>query len=350
MMLSDLGAEVLRIERPHQPAADGRADQTLRGRRIVQADLKDARCLTQVCALIGAADVLIDGFRAGVTERLGIGPENCLGFNPRLIYGRMTGWGQDGPLSLRAGHDINYLSLTGVLHALGGADRPPPPPLNLVADFGGGSMFLMVGILSALVERERSGYGQVIDAAMVDGVSSLAHLIWSLRHQGEWNDQRENNILDGAAPFYATYRCADGKYFAVGAIEPEFYAQLLVGLELMDEDPARQNERSEWPRIRALVQDTFARRTRDEWSAIFEQLDACASPVLEFSEAPHHPHMSYRRTLVQVGDAIQPAPAPRFSRSHMRAPAQPPDTLEDLTDLIHEWTNVSQASLADRPG
>jgi alpha-methylacyl-CoA racemase len=271
MVLADLGAEVVRVERPPGDAVPG--DPTLRGRRRVLADLKDPAGRDAVLALAARADVLIEGFRPGVAERLGIGPDDC---PPRLIYGRMTGWGQTGPRAADVGHDINYLALTGVLHAIGRAGERPVPPLNLVADFGGGSMLLVVGVLAALVERERSGRGQVIDAAMVDGVPMLAQLIWGLLDQGRWTDRRGLNLLDGGAPFYDTYTCADGKHVAVGAIEPQFQAELRAVLGVGDLG-------------RETLTAAFRTRTRDEWTAAFAGRDACVTPVLSFAEAAADP-------------------------------------------------------------
>lgn len=319
MLLADLGADVVSVRRPHTPP--GLDDAMRRGTRFVEADLKDAGDRDSVLHLTGRADVAIEGFRPGVAERLGIGPDQCLARNPRLIYGRMTGWGQHGPRAAEAGHDINYTGLTGVLHAIGRADAPPPPPLNLVGDFGGGSLFLVMGVLAALLDRERSGAGQVVDAAIVDGTAALAQLIWALRGNGVWMSERGANLLDGGAPFYATYECADGKYVAVGALEPQFYAELLAGLGLADDDLPAQLDRSGWPVLRERFEQIFAERTRDEWVGVFAGTDACVTPVLTFAEAATDEHLSGRGTIT---DTPLAAPAPRFSRTVPDVPPSPP--------------------------
>ncbi|HEX2297430.1 MAG TPA: CaiB/BaiF CoA-transferase family protein [Pseudonocardiaceae bacterium] len=339
MLLADLGAEVVRVERPSgglQLIAAG-DDQLLRGRRSVAADLKDPAGRKTVLALAGRADVLIEGLRPGVAERLGVGPAECRARNPRLIYARMTGWGQDGPLAARAGHDINYVALSGVLHAIGTADGRPVPPLNLVGDFGGGSMFLVAGVLAALYERERSGAGQVVDAAMVDGVSVLAQMLWSMRSGGLWSDQRGTNLLDSGAPFYDTYACADGRFVAVGALEPQFYAALLAGLGLADEELPAQLDRSGWPVLRRRFTEVFASRTRDEWTAVFEGSDACVAPVLRFDEVGEHPHIAARGTLIDLGGVRQAAPAPRFSRTPAGRPSPPRQPGADTDEVLADW-------------
>ncbi|WP_207386807.1 CaiB/BaiF CoA-transferase family protein [Frankia sp. Cppng1_Ct_nod] len=341
MLLADLGADVARVERPVgglQIGQTGAPDHLLRGRRSVAADLKDPAARETVLRLVERADVLIEGYRPGVAERLGIGPDECRARNPRLVYARMTGWGQDGPLAQRAGHDINYISITGVLHAIGRADGGPVPPLNLVGDFGGGSVFCVMGILAALWERERSGCGQVIDAAMVDGASVLAQMMWALRAMGAWSDERATNLLDGGAPFYDTYLCADGRHVAVGALEPQFYAALLVGLGLADSDDLPdQNDRVGWPRLRARFTQVFASRTRDEWAAVFDGTDACVTPVLTFAEALTHPQLRARGTFVSVDGVVQPGPAPRFSRTRPRRPSAPPTAGADTADVLADW-------------
>jgi alpha-methylacyl-CoA racemase len=311
MLLADIGADVVRITRP-----SGEPYDVLPGRQRVEADLKADAGRATTWGLIDDADVLIEGFRPGVAERLGLGPEECLARNPRLVYGRMTGWGQDGPLAHQAGHDINYIGLTGVLHAIGTADGRPTPPLNLVGDFGGGSMYLVVGILAALWERERTGQGQVVDAAIVDGTSSLAQQFWMLRALGAWTDERAANLLDSGAPFYDTYRCADGRYVAVGALEPQFYATLLAGLGLADEGLPAQLDRDSWPVLRKRFATIFATRTRDAWAETFAGMDACVTPVLTFAEAAEHPHLRARGTIVTVDGTPRAAPAPRFSHPH----------------------------------
>ena len=329
MLLADLGADVVRVQRPGGLTPEGQVgDQLLRGRRIVEVDLKDPAGRDTVLDLVAGADVLLEGFRPGVTERLGLGPQDCAARNPRLVYGRMTGWGQEGPWAPRAGHDINYISVTGVLGAIGRVGERPVPPLNLAGDFGGGSMFLVVGVLAALQERSRSGEGQVVDAAMVDGVNALAQMMWSFRASGQWSDERGTNLLDTGAPFYDTYACADGGHLAVGSIEPQFYAQLLAGLGL---DPAAlpgQFDRDRWPELRAALTDAIAARTRDEWAEVFDGTDACVTPVLSWAEATSHPHMagagrtwstSRGRCRQRPRTALLPH-LPRHALPHRRAP------------------------------
>lgn len=336
MVLADLGAEVVRVERPADGGEQPR-EQLLRNRRVVAADLKDPGERDRVLDLIERADVLLEGFRPGTAERLGLGPDTCLERNPRLVYGRMTGWGQDGPLARRAGHDINYISLTGALHAIGRAGQRPVPPLNLVGDFGGGSMFLVTGILAALWERDRSGAGQVVDAAMVDGASVLTQMMWSLRGIGGWSDERGSNMLDGAAPYYDTYECADGRFVAVGALEPGFYAQLLDGLGLADADLPDRDDPENWPALRERFSAAFASRTRDEWARVFADTDACVTPVLAFGEASAHSHLAARGTVIERDGVEQAAPAPRFSRTAPGTPASPPDSTEDLDTVLARW-------------
>lgn len=309
-MLADLGADVVRLVRPGSAQLRERT-HTFRGRRVLEADLKDAATLAGVRDLIQRTDVLIEGFRPGVAERLGLGPDDVRSTNPRLVYGRMTGWGQDGPLAQRAGHDINYISLTGALHAIGTAGQPIPP-LNLLGDYGGGSMVLLSGILAALVGRQASGQGAVIDAAMVDGVAYLLQAIWGDVEDGSWVDRRASNGLDGGAPFYRTYACADGKHVAVGAIEPQFFAELLTGLDLVDTELPGQMDRSKWPELADALAGVFITRTRDEWAAVFAATDACVTPVLSFTEAPEHPHIADRDAYVRGVGGVEAAPAPRF--------------------------------------
>jgi alpha-methylacyl-CoA racemase len=332
MVLADLGADVVRVRRPGgltMPPED--RDLLHRGKRIVDLDVK-----AQPQALLGLAakaDVLLDCFRPGTCERLAIGPDDCAAVNPRLIFARITGWGQDGPLAATAGHDINYLSATGVLSALGYRDRPPLPPLNLVADFGGGSMLVLLGIVAALYERERSGKGQVIDAAMVDGVSMLAQMMWTMKSTGALRDERESFLLDGGAPFYRCYETADGKYMAVGAIEPQFFAELLSGLALTANDVPGQLDIGGYGRMREVFTERFASKTRDEWTEIFAGTDACVTPVLTWSEAAAHPHMTARATVINVNGVEQAAPAPRFSRTPAGAVGPPPDATTPLDEI-----------------
>ncbi|QLL06737.1 CaiB/BaiF CoA transferase family protein [Mycobacterium vicinigordonae] len=332
MVLADLGADVVRVRRPgglQMPAED--RDLLHRGKRIVDLDVKSHPDV--LLELAAKADVLLDCFRPGTCERLGIGPDECAAINSRLIFARITGWGQDGPLASRAGHDINYLSQTGAMSSLGYRDRPPTPPLNLVADFGGGSMLVLLGIVTALYERERSGQGQVIDAAMVDGVSVLAQVMWTMKATGSLRDERESFLLDGGAPFYRCYETSDGKYMAVGAIEPQFFAALLAGLELtVDEVPA-QLERDSFPRMRELFEAKFASRTRDEWTEVFADTDACVTPVLSWSEAAGDAHLRGRSTVVSAHGVDQAAPAPRFSRTPGGPVGKPPTETTPLAEI-----------------
>lgn len=349
MLLSDLGATVIRVDRAgHVPPAGANLvpgqDVLARGRQSVGVDLKHPDGVATVLKLVESADVLVEGFRPGVTERLGIGPEECLQHNPRLVYGRMTGWGQDGPWAQRAGHDLNYIALAGALHPIGPADRPPPVPLNFVGDFGGGGMLLAFGIACALVERSISGEGQVVDAAMVDGAAIQTSMFHGMLAMGLWSEQREDNLLDGGAPFYRCYECADDGYVAVGALEPQFYAELLQRLEL---DPAEwpQHDQAAWPGQAIRLAEVFRRRTRDEWAAVFEGADACVAPVLTLTEARDHPHMAARSTFVESADMSQPAPAPRFSRTPGGI-AGPPVLAGHDTDEVLAEAGFSPAEIA----
>ncbi|MBJ7466692.1 MAG: CoA transferase [Mycolicibacterium sp.] len=336
MILGDLGADVVRVDRP--TAKNGAiSDAMLRNRRSVTADLKSDEGRQFVLDLVAKADVLIEGFRPGVTERLGLGPEDCAKVNEKLVYARMTGWGQDGPRALQAGHDINYISLNGVLHAIGRKGERPVPPLNLAGDFGGGSMFLLLGILSALWERQTSGKGQVVDAAMIDGSSVLIQMMWAFRAQGVWSDERGTNMLDTGAPYYDTYETADGKYFAIGAIEPQFYAELLAKLGL---DPATlpaQNDMERWEELRAIFTEVFKTKDRDDWAAVFAGSDACATPVLAFGEVLDEPHIADRSTFYETQHGLQPMPAPRFSRSEPAVPSPPPLIGADNDAVLKDW-------------
>lgn len=338
MILADLGAQVVRVDRPGglQLGDPALADPTLRGRRRVAADLKSPEGVETVLRLVERADVLVEGYRPGVTERLGVGPDACHARNPALVYARMTGWGQDGPMAQRAGHDINYISLTGALHAIGRAGERPVPPLNLVGDFGGGSMLLVVGVLAALWEAQRSGRGQVVDAAMVDGASVLSQMFWGFLAQGAWTDERDANVLDGHAPFYDTYTCADGRHVAVGPLEPQFYAAFLAGLGVDPADLPAQYDRTGWPVLRARFTELFTSRTRDEWAAVFDGTDACVTPVLAFGEVAAHPHLAARSTIVEADGVAQAAPAPRFSRTPAQLPA-PPTEAEDVESVLADW-------------
>ena len=328
MLLADMGATVIRIDRPPRPRRaiddyignDGFVD---RGRQSVALDLKQPRGVEIALDIIAGAEILIEGFRPGVMERLGLGPESCHRRNPALVYGRMTGWGQSGPLAQSAGHDLNYIALTGALWTMGSADRPPPPPLNLVGDYGGGALYLAMGVLAALHEAGGTGQGQVVDAAMVDGAASMMTVMYSMKARGAWRDRREANINDGGAHFYATYECADGKYLAVGAIEPQFYRELLDRCGLGEAGLEAQWDESQWPVHRARMADLFRTRTRDEWCRILEGTEACAAPVLDMDEAPVHPHLVARGTFVEREGVIQPAPAPRFERPAAQVPPAP---------------------------
>lgn len=334
MVLADLGADVVRVRRPGglmMPSED--RDLQHRGKRIVDLDVKSQP--EALLELAAKADVVLDCFRPGTCERLGIGPDDCAAVNPRLIFARITGWGQDGPLAQTAGHDINYLSQTGVLSALGYADRPPMPPLNLVADFGGGSMLVLLGIMVALYERERSGTGQVIDAAMVDGVSVLAQMMWTMKSTGALRDRRESFLLDGGAPFYRCYETSDGKYMAVGAIEPQFFAALLAGLGLSSGEVPDQFEITCYEQMRDVFAERFASRTRDEWTQVFAGTDACVTPVLNWAEAATSEHLNARSTVIIAHGTEQAAPAPRFSRTPAGAVGPPPAATTPLTQI--DW-------------
>lgn len=331
MMLADLGADVVRVQRP------GGVDQAFdyrkllfRGKRVVSLDVKKDRL--DLLGLIARADVLIDPFRPGTTERLGIGPEDCDAINPRLIYARITGWGQEGPLATTAGHDINYLAHCGVLNAIGHRDRPPVPPLNMVADYGGGTMFLITGICAALYEREKSGKGQTLDVAMVDGVALLSQAFWAMRAVGRLSDERESSLLDGGTPFYRTYATSDGQHMAVGPIEPQFYRLLLDGLGLIDIEPPDQWDDDNHARMHELFAERFATRTRAEWTQIFDGTDACVSPVLTWSEAAQDSHLRARATMVEANGFVQAASAPRFSRTpgHIGPLPPAPTALDDV--------------------
>ena len=341
MVLSDLGADVVRVDRPEPSAGErlaGPRDEMLRGRRSVTVDLRSREGVPAVLELVAAADVVLEGMRPGVAERLGVGPEACTAVNPRLIYGRVTGWGQQGPRAATAGHDLTYLATTGVLSALGDPSGPPAPPLNLVADFGGGSMFLVAGVLAALYERERSGRGQVVDAAMVDGVGVLAQGWWGLRAAGVWQDRRGANLLDGGAPFYRVYRCADERELAVGAIEPQFYGLLLDGLGLDASDLPDQYDQARWPELTAAIAGRIATRTRDDWTEVFDGTDACVTPVLTPDEARHDAHAVERGGFVEIGGVPQPRPAPRFSRSVPATPAPPPRRgSSEVDEVLAAW-------------
>ena len=340
MLLADLGADIVRVER--SSLVSGQYDRPHwdilnRSRRSIGVDLKNPDGVETVLRLVEQADALIEGFRPGVTERLGLGPDDCLARNPRLVYGRMTGWGQDGPYAQAAGHDINYIALAGALHPIGRAGQAPVPPLNFVGDFGGGALYLAFGIAAALVEAGRSGQGQVVDAAMVDGAASLTTMFHAMMGVGLWTEERGTNLLDTGAPFYDVYECADGEYVSIGSIEPQFYAELrrLAGLD--DAAFDAQMDRSSWPRLKEQVAEVFRAKTRAEWCELMEHTDVCFAPVLSMTEATRHPHNVARQTFVDVGGVTQPGPAPRFSRTPgavQRPPAQPG---QHTDEVLADW-------------
>jgi alpha-methylacyl-CoA racemase len=338
MLLADMGADVLVLERPAGTdlglKRERRHDVMMRGKRSVTLDLKKDSSREIVFSILEKADVLIEGLRPGVMERLGLGPDVALQRNPRLVYGRMTGWGQDGPLAPRAGHDINYIALAGVLHAFGRKGEAPVPPLNLIGDFGGGGMLLGFGVACALLEAKRSGRGQVVDAAMVDGSALLAAMFAGFLAAGTWSETRGDNILDTGAPWYNVYETKDGKYVSIGSIEERFYEELFsrIGLEKLP-----QYDRARWPEMKKKFSDVFRTKTRDEWCAVFDGSDACFAPVLSWSEARRDPHNSTRKSYVTVGGVEQPAPAPRFSRTATGTPAAPPERGQGGRQALADW-------------
>ena len=346
MMLADLGATGVRVESPTPGLAlgDPTRDVTRRGRASVVVDIRRPDGVEAVLRLVGGADLLIEGFRPGVMERRGLGPADCAQRNPRLVYGRMTGWGQDGPWANAAGHDLDYIAVAGVLAHVGRRGQPPTVPLNLVGDYGGGAMLLLVGVLAALWEAQRSGRGQVVDAAMVDGAALLMSLFHSMRAQGLWTDGIGVNLLDSGAPFYDVYRTSDGGWLAVGCLEPQFYAEF-VRLSGVEADPARQYDLTAWPDLRSRIAARLGERTRDEWAAVFDGSDACVAPVLTMHEAPDHPHLAARGTFVTVDGVRQAAPAPRFDRTPAAVPAPPPPVGAN-SDALQEW-GFSPEEIAD---
>jgi alpha-methylacyl-CoA racemase len=341
MVLADMGADIIKVDRAgsvREPSSEASPMLWDRGRRSIGVDLKHPDGVNTVLRLVEQADVLIEGFRPGVTERLGLGPDECLGRNPRLVYGRMTGWGQDGPYASAAGHDINYIALAGALDAIGRRGEAPVPPLNLVGDFGGGGMLLALGVCAALVEAARSGQGQVVDAAMVDGAALLTTMFHAFRAMGTWRDERGTNMLDSGAPFYDVYETADHKYVSIGSIEPQFYAELLR-LSGLGDDPALavQMDMGRWPELKDKVAAVFRTKTRDDWCTLMEHTDVCFAPVLSFAEAPQHPHNRARGTFTEIAGHVQPAPAPRFSRTPgavQRPPAWPG---QDTDEALAAW-------------
>ncbi len=341
MMLSDAGADIIRIDRAERaaypPLSEPHVDLMNRGRRSVAVDLKHPEGVELVLALVEEADGLMEGFRPGVAERLGLGPDVCLARNPALVYGRMTGWGQDGPMATTAGHDIDYISLAGALEPMGRAGDRPVPPLNLVGDFGGGGMMLAFGMCAAIISARQTGAGQVVDAAMVDGAAALMTMTFTLRQAGAWLDQRGVNLLDTGAHFYEVYETADGGYMSVGAIEVQFYAELIRLLELEDEDLPDQNDRSAWPAMKERFAAIFASRSRAEWEKVFEGSDACVAPVLSLAEAPNHPHNQFRGTFTEVAGVLQPSPAPRFSATPGAIRRPPPNPGQHADEALADW-------------
>ncbi|MFJ3230613.1 CaiB/BaiF CoA transferase family protein [Streptomyces sp. NPDC086787] len=347
MLLADLGADVVRVDRPGGAALsiDPAYDITNRNKRSVLVDLKSPDGPARVLDLAERADILIEGYRPGVAERLGVGPADCHARNPRLVYGRMTGWGQDGPLAQRAGHDIAYIAVTGTLGMIGAPDEPPAVPANLVGDYAGGSLYLVVGVLAALHHARATGTGQVVDAAIVDGAAHLAAMIHGMLAAGGWQDRRGVNLLDGGCPYYGTYETADGRHMAVGALEPQFYAEFLRLMDLDDLADARKDW-ARWGELRDRVADRFRTRTRDEWTAVFADSDACVAPVLSLGEAPHHPHLAARGTFTDHSGITQPAPAPRFSATPTTVRTGPARPGGDTTDVARDWD--APALLGDR--
>ncbi|WP_372759989.1 CaiB/BaiF CoA transferase family protein [Litorivivens sp.] len=344
MMFADMGAEVISVSRKSD-GADRSTQISERGKHSIALNLKSAEGVAALLKLCETADALIEGFRPGVAERLGIGPDDCMARNPKLVYGRMTGWGQTGPLANTAGHDMNYISLSGALHAIGRAGEKPVPPLNLVGDFGGGGMFLAFGVMCAIWEASRSGKGQVVDVSMVEGSAALMHMMYSFKAMGVWEDERESNMLDGAAHYYDTYETSDGKYVSIGSIEPQFYALLIELAGLDKETFAPQNDRSQWPVLKDKLAAVIKTKTRDEWCDIMEGTDVCFAPVLSMSEAPNHPQNRARESFIEVGGVVQHAPAPKFSRT---APAKPqaPSAAGSDTDAILKSAGYSDSELA----
>jgi len=341
MMLADMGADVIRVDRIPSPSGGSALEALMRndsvvdrGRRSIALNIKDPRAVETVLQLATSADTLIEGFRPGVTEKLGIGPKDCMARNPRLVYGRMTGWGQTGPQAHAAGHDLNYIALSGAVHAMGPADRVPAVPLNLVGDYGGGAMLLALGVVAALYEAQRSGQGHVVDAAITDGAAVLMAAQCGMKAKGFWQDQRESNFLDGSAHFYGNYLCADGRYLSVGAIEPQFYRLLLEKCGVTDTHFSQQWERSEWPALKDRLSALFLRKGRDEWCEVLEGSDACVAAVLSMSEAPAHPHNRARGTFLEQDGVVQPAPAPRFDRTPGALPPAAPAIGRDTAAIL----------------
>ena len=341
MLLADMGADVLRVDRTEPSglgiSQDPRFDLLTRGRRSVAIDLKRPEGVAAVLQLVSKADGFIEGFRPGVAERLGIGPEHCLDRNPRLVYGRMTGWGQDGPIAHAAGHDINYIALAGALHSIGRAGEAPVPPLNLVGDFGGGAMFLAFGLVSALLEASRSGRGQVVDVSMVEGSAYLMTAFFGMQASGFWQQARGENVLDTGAHYYNVYETSDGKYVSIGSIEPKFYAELLEKLGLSADELPKQNDRAQWGAMKERLSGLFKTKTRDEWCEIMEGTDICFAPILSLAEVHEHPQNKARESFVEIEGVVQPAPAPKFSRTEAEIQRPPPRRGEHTKAALSDW-------------
>ena len=341
MLLADMGADVLRIDRSSAPDLGvnfpTKLDLLNRNKRSAMIDLKSPQGLASLRRLLVKADVLIEGFRPGVMEKLGLGPQECLAVNPRLVYGRMTGWGQEGPLSQAAGHDLNYIALSGVLDAIGPKGQPPSIPLNVIGDFGGGALYLAMGVLAAVIEARVSGSGQVVDAAIVDGVSSLLSMHYAMKQMGAWTNERGSNLLDGGAPFYSVYETKDGRYISIAAIEGKFYQELLQRLELNAAELPQQHDRRGWDQLRACFAEKFKSRTRAEWCAVLEGTDACFAPVLDADECVTHPHNAARKVFAQVDGVLHPQPAPRFSRTPSTLRNSPPAPGADTAQALVDW-------------
>lgn len=337
MALADLGAEVITINRINEKGTHNKFDIHNRSKYSLTADLKKNSTKDEILKLLSQVDGLIEGYRPGVMESLGLGPDDCFNVNPRIVYGRMTGWGQDGPMSKNAGHDINYISLTGALGAMGRKNTPPSPPLNLIGDYGGGGMHLALGMTAAFIHQIKTGEGQVVDSAMIDGASMLMSFFYSFNQMGYWEDERESNLLDGGAHFYDTYECADGKFLAIGSIEPKFYSIFLEKLEISDKDFLNQMDKGKWPKLKDKVTKIILTKTRDDWAAIFDDTDGCVTPVLSISEAPLNEHNVQRNTYTNLDGVIQPNPSPRFSKSVLGIKHNSKEKGSDSSKLIEKY-------------